>query len=117
MSKIYNMKGTHLGELEEIALLVVANLFDNAYGVAVKLEIEEKAGRKITISTVHTSLHRLEEKGFVKSEVGGTTKARGGRRKRLYRISETGYQALDDARSLRNKMWQLMPKLDFKTNS
>ena len=111
------MKGTHLGEFEELVLLTTAILDGNAYTVTIANEIMAQTQRNITISTVHTSLHRLEEKGFVKSEVGGTTKARGGRRKRLYRISETGYQALDEARSLRNKMWQLMPKLDFKTNS
>ena len=111
------MKGTHLGEFEELVLLTTAILDGNAYTVTIANEIMAQTQRNITISTVHTSLHRLEEKGFVKSEVGGTTKARGGRRKRLYRISETGYQALDEARSLRNKMWQLMPKLDFRTNS
>ena len=111
------MKGTHLGEFEELVLLTTAILDGNAYTVTISNEIMAQTQRNITISTVHTSLHRLEEKGFVKSEVGGTTKARGGRRKRLYRISETGYQALDEARSLRNKMWQLMPKLDFRTNS
>ena len=111
------MKGTYLGEFEELVLLTTAILDGNAYTVTIANEIMAQTQRNITISTVHTSLHRLEEKGFVKSEVGGTTKARGGRRKRLYRISETGYQALDEARSLRNKMWQLMPKLDFKTNS
>ena len=56
------MKGTHLGELEEIALLVVANLYDNAYGVVIKQEIEEKCKRTITISTVHNVLQRLSEK-------------------------------------------------------
>jgi len=107
------MKGTHLGELEELVLLTTAILDGNAYTVTIANEIKAQSNRGITLSTVHTSLHRLEQKGFVKSEVGGTTKARGGRRKRLYWITKTGYDALSDARELRIKMWDLMPKPGF----
>lgn len=107
------MKGTHLGELEELVLLTTAVLDGNAYTVTIANEIKHQSNRSITLSTVHTSLHRLEEKGFVKSEVGGTTKARGGRRKRLYVITKTGYEALQEAKELRSKMWDMMPKPSF----
>ena len=61
------MKGTNLGELEEIILLVVASLFDNAYGPLIKQEIELKCNRSITISTVHNVLQRLQEKDYLQS--------------------------------------------------
>jgi len=61
------MKGTQLGELEELILLTVAALFDDAYGIAIMNEISDRAGRKISISTVHAVLKRLEEKGFMSS--------------------------------------------------
>jgi PadR family transcriptional regulator len=107
------MKGTHLGELEELVLLTTAILDDNAYTVTIAKEIQLQSNRSITISTVHTSLHRLEQKGFVESYVGGTTKERGGRRKRLYKIKQTGFKALNDAKELRNRMWEKVPKLSF----
>ena len=107
------MKGTHLGELEEIALLVVANLFDNAYGVAVKLEIEEKAGRKITISTVHNVLQRLQEKGFLDSRYSEPTKERGGKRKLLFRVTKSGQLALETSRGIREQLWKGIPRIAF----
>ena len=107
------MKGTHLGEFEELVLLTVGVLHGNAYGVSIGKAIEEKMKRSITISTVHTVLYRLEEKGFVKSEFGGSTSARGGRKKRLYHITGAGYQALKDVRALRDQMWALMPNYSF----
>ncbi len=108
------MKGTHLGELEELVLLTTAILSDQAYTVTIAKEIQSQSNRSITLSTVHTSLHRLEQKGFVESYMGGTTKERGGRRKRLYRISQAGFEALNEVKELRNSMWEQVPKLSFK---
>lgn len=107
------MKGTHLGEFEELVLLTVGVLDGNAYGVSIGQAIEEKMKRSITISTVHTVLYRLEEKGFVQSEFGGSTRERGGRKKRLYTITAAGYKALTETRALRDQMWNLMPKFSF----
>lgn len=107
------MKGTHLGELEELVLLTTAVLDGGAYSVTVAKEIQEVSNRSISLSTAHTALFRLEQKGFVVSYVGGTTKERGGRRKRLYKISKTGFNALNEAKVVRNTMWQRMPKLAF----
>ncbi len=103
------MKGTHLGEFEELILLMVAILSGEAYGISILKEIQEKTGRKVTVSTIHTALYRLEEKGFVASEVGGASKERGGRSKRLYQITSDGRQALEDARDMRDTLWRLMP--------
>lgn len=107
------MRGTHLGEFEELVLLTAAVLDGNAYTVTIVQEVAQKSGRKLTLSSVHTVLTRLEKKGFLVSYMGGTTGERGGRRRRLYRITSAGYQCLEDARDLRSKMWARMPKLSF----
>ncbi len=108
------MKGTNLGELEEIVLLVVANLYDHAYGVAIKLEIEEKCQRKITISTVHNVLQRLQEKGFLESRYSEPTHERGGKRKLLFRVTKTGQGALAHSRDMRESLWRGIPGLAFE---
>lgn len=108
------MKGTNLGELEEIVLLVVANLFDNAYGILIKKEIEEQCDRSITISTVHNVLQRLQEKGYLESRYSDPTPERGGKRKLLFRVTAEGKAVLDNARSLRDKLWKGIPKVAFE---
>ena len=107
------MKGTYLGEFEELVLLAAAVLVGNAYSVTIAEAIEEQSGRRITLSTVHTALYRLEKKGFVNSYVGGSTTERGGRRKRLYKITVAGYGVLTEAREMRNRFWTLVPKYEF----
>ncbi|MBV6644472.1 MAG: PadR family transcriptional regulator [Cyclobacteriaceae bacterium] len=108
------MKGTHIGELEELILLTVATLYDDAYGIAIMREIETRTARKITISTVHAALKRLEDKGFVTSRYDGATKARGGRRKHLFQVSKAGQKALAKSREIRNGLWETIPKIAFK---
>jgi DNA-binding PadR family transcriptional regulator len=105
------MKGTYLGEFEELVLLSVAVLDGQAYGVSIADVIEQQANRSVTISTVHNVLYRLEKKGFVESYLGGATKERGGRNKRLFKISAEGQETLSYAKDLRNRMWGLMPQL------
>jgi DNA-binding PadR family transcriptional regulator len=105
------MKGSNLGELEELVLLAVAALNDNAYAVTVKTEIEEKAYRTLNISAVHTSLYRLEDKGFLESEIGGATKTRGGKSKRLFKVTAYGFKALKDAQELKQSFWKVIPQL------
>lgn len=103
------MRRTYLGEFEEIVLLMVAILDGDAYGVTVSQAIEEHTGRIVTFGTVHNTLIRLEEKGFVKSELGGATAERGGRRKRLFRVTALGGRALQEVQQLRQELWQLVP--------
>lgn len=99
-----------LGEFEEIVLLLVAVQFKEAYGLSITKAIEEELERSVTLSSVHTALYRLEEKGFVKSEIGGATSERGGRRKRLFTITATGLKALEASREVRNQLWNMIPK-------
>lgn len=103
-----------IGEFEELVLLVVAINNDNAYGVSVMEEIENQTERKINISAVHSALDRLESKGFLRSEVGGATAERGGRRKRFFRITVAGQQALDAIREQRNRLHDQIPNLGLK---
>ena len=107
------MKGTDLGALEELVLLAAAALSDEAYAVAIRDEIKRQSGRNVNISSVHTTLHRLEKKGFLVSEMGGATRERGGRRKRFFTPTNAGLEALRDARAMRTKFWKLIP--DLKT--
>jgi len=104
------MKGTNLGEFEELVLLIVIAIPEEAYSVAIADEIRAKAGRTVAHSVVHTALYRLEEKGFVKSEMGAATAERGGRRKRMYSITASGMKALELSKSNRDQFWQMIPK-------
>ncbi len=107
------MKGTQLGEFEELVLLSVGVLNGKAYGINLLDNILENTGRKVTVSTIHTALYRLEQKGFVTSYYGGESKKRGGRRKRLYQITAVGFRALSDAKNQREKLWKLLPNFSF----
>lgn len=102
------MKRTFLGELEEVVLLTVAVLGEEAYAVTVAQELDHKAGRAVGFSTVHTTLQRLEEKGFLSSEMGGATAERGGRRKRFFRVTAFGRKALRESKEAREALWNAM---------
>ncbi|HEY5749427.1 MAG TPA: PadR family transcriptional regulator [Chryseolinea sp.] len=100
----------YLGELEELILLMVALLNKEAYGVTVAEELKAQANRELSISAIHAVLHRLEEKGFVKSKMGGASTERGGRRKRLFSITAHGRNALEELRDTRDLIWNLIAK-------
>lgn len=108
------MARTNMGEFEELVLLVVAILNENAYGISVMEEIEEQTKRSINISAVHSALDRLEGKGFLDSHVGGATKERGGRRKRYFKINTAGQEALNFIRQQRNKLHDQIPSLGLE---
>lgn len=111
------MKRANLGELEELVLLSTALLDGNAYTVTIVQEIAEQTERTLTLSSVHTSLNRLEKKGFVNSYMGGSVASRGGRRRRLYKITAQGYKVLQEAKEIRNRMWSVMPEFKFDFNA
>ncbi len=106
------MKGTYLGEFEELVLLTVASLgSEEAYAVAVKEEIEKNTNRKVNISAIHSALYRLEDKGFLKSAFGGATQKRGGKMKRLFRVTNTGFSSLREAKTMKEQLWKTIPQL------
>ena len=108
------MKGTNLGEFEELVLLSVGILFDNAYSVAIQHELNKQTGRKVSISSVHAAVYRLEEKGLLNSRMGDLTQERGGKRKRIFTISHAGKEALEKANELRNRMRNQIPDMAFQ---
>ena|SRR5689334_15967740 len=102
-----------LGEFEELVLLSVATQHDQAYGVSILESLEDELGRKLNVSAIHVALKRMEEKGFVKSRVGGITEDRGGRRKKFYVVTALGKKLLDTQHELRNSMYKRIPKISF----
>ncbi len=108
------MKRTNLGEFEELVLLTVSVLYQQAYGISIKDEIEKQTGRNLSISAVHAVLNRLEKKGFVVSWMGGATQERGGRRKRFFKVTSAGQHALVQVRTIREKLWKLIPDFSFE---
>jgi len=107
------MKQQSLGEFEELVLLMVAALHDEAYGVIILESLEKRTKKKINISAIHMALKRLEDKGFVKSRFGGITSDRGGRRKKYYSITAFGKKMLDNQFSLRSSLYLEIPKISF----
>ncbi len=105
------MKGSQLGEFEEIVLLATAILHPKAYAVNLTEEIGRQTGRTVHISTVQTALYRLEEKGFLRSLLGEATAERGGKRKRLFTVTPYGVKALEATQLLRQQMWNQIPAL------
>uniref|UniRef100_UPI0040476355 PadR family transcriptional regulator n=1 Tax=Roseivirga sp. TaxID=1964215 RepID=UPI0040476355 len=107
------MKGTYIGELEELVLLIVGLLYQEAYGVSVLKEMKDQTGRELNISAIHAVLNRLEEKGLLNSNMGGAEQVRGGRRKRFYTLTSTGRAVLDEVKSTRDKLYDQLPALNF----
>ncbi len=103
------MKRAFLGELEEVVLLTAAALQEQAYCAAITQAIEQQMTRPISFPTVHTTLQRLEEKGFVLSRMGGATAERGGRRKRIFTVTRAGQRALLDCQQVRRQLWEQIP--------
>jgi len=103
------MKRSSIGEFEEIVLIITASLEGDAYGVTITKEIERQTGRSVGFNTVHTTLQRLEEKGFIASKMGGATTERGGRRKRYFTITALGSRTLRELKALRERLWKELP--------
>lgn len=101
----------HLGEFEEIVMLTVAILHGEAYGVAIIEEMETRLKRSVSIGALQTVLKRLEEKGYLESELGEATKMRGGKRKRYFKVTNMGKETLQQAKDQRLSLWDAIPDL------
>lgn len=109
------MRKYHLGELEEIALLTIAILYMEAYGVSIKEEIESRLKRVVSMGALHAALIRMEDKGYVKSFDGEVTPERVGRPRRYYQITALGKKAIEHARNSRDELWRAIPKISMDT--
>ena len=111
------MKGENIGELEELVLLTVGSLLQQAYAVNILEEIKTHSNRQMDVTAIHSVLRRLEKKGFVVSEMGGATAERGGRRKRFFKLTVAGRKVLDATMELRISLYNKLPKLTFSSLS
>jgi len=109
------MSKEYLGEFEELILTMVAALQEDAYGAAIAEEIETRLKREVNLSAVHVTLYRLEDKGYIKSSLGGATNERGGRRKRIFTITSAGMSMLKTMKDARLDLWKLVPQLKMIT--
>ncbi len=108
------MKLPQLGELEEWVLLMVCKLHPEAYGVNVRDELASQTGRDLTMATIHVALHRLEEKGFLKSFLSDPTAVRGGKSKRIFHTTAYGVKALRALQEKRTQIWGGIPAIVFR---
>jgi len=104
------MRDIKLGNFEELVLLLVGVLYDQAYSVNIVQEYEKQTGKKINVSAIHTVLYRLEEKGFLESRLSEATSERGGKRKRLFYLTPHASNALDELSTLRERLRYNIPK-------
>jgi PadR family transcriptional regulator PadR len=111
LTKYKDMAKEFLGEFEELVLTMVAALQEDAYGAAIAEEIERRLERSVNLSAVHVTLYRIEDKGYIKSNMGGATSERGGRRKRIYTITSAGIAILRSMKEARIELWKMVPQL------
>jgi DNA-binding PadR family transcriptional regulator len=109
--------GKHqLGEFEEVVMLTVAILTDDAYGFAIIEEMEKRLNRKVSIGALQTVLRRLEKKGYLTSEMGEATAVRGGKRKRFFHLTSAGKNVLQETKEQRLGLWNAVPEFVVKFN-
>jgi PadR family transcriptional regulator, regulatory protein PadR len=108
------MKKTKLGEFEELVLLTVAALQQDAYGVEIKRELESRLKETLSVGSVQSALKRMEEKGFLTSSFGEATQKRGGKRKRIYVTTSHARNVLREMHEIRAGLWRAIPQLAYE---
>ena len=103
------MKKTKLGEFEELVLLTVIVLREEAYGVAIKKELENRLNEGLSVGSIQSALKRMEEKGFLTSAFGEATQRRGGKRKRIYSATTYARKVLEELKDVRTQLWSAIP--------
>ena len=99
------MSRESIGEFEQLVLLAILRLGENAYGIPILDEIKVETGRKVLRPAVYVALRRLERKGLVTSRDGGPTPERGGRSRKYFEITPDGLERVRDARQALIRMW------------
>ena len=110
------MENIKLGNLEELVLLLIGVLDNEAYSVNIVKEYEKQTGKKINVSAIHTVLYRLEDKGFLESRLSESTSSRGGKRKRIFRLTAYAKRVLDELASLRERLRMEMERKNLSWN-
>ncbi len=105
------MKKYQLGEFEEIVMLTVGILYNEAYGVSIKKEIEQRLKRSVSVGALQTALQRLEQKGYLKSHDGEGTQERAGRPKRYFTITAYGKKVMEHTKATRDALWAAIPEI------
>lgn len=95
----------NLTRKEELILLSILNLQRDAYLIAIKEQISKVTGKKVSLTSVHLPLSRLEDSGVIEAEFGGATAVRGGRRKKIYRITKEGFESLNEHKRITDTLW------------
>lgn len=108
------MKKYYLGEFEEVVILTIGILNNEAYSVAIKDEIESRLSRSVSMGAMHTALKRLEDKGYLRSYPGESTEERAGRPKRFFEITALGKKAVQYTKESRDQLWRAIPKTIFE---
>ncbi len=103
------MKKYQLGEFEEVVILTVGVLYKNAYGVAIKKEIESRLDRSVSMGAMHSALVRLEDKGYIRSFDGEATEERAGRPRKYFQITALGKRAIEYTKNTRDALWNDIP--------
>jgi DNA-binding PadR family transcriptional regulator len=107
------MKETRIGDFEEVILLLVGILEEEAYAYKIAEEFKSQTGRLASIGSVHSTMDRLTTKGFLTSEMGQPSTNRGGRRKRIYTITASGQLVLKKSKEFKTSLWEQYPALSF----
>ena len=105
-SELMTSSRDFLGEFEQIVLLALLRLGDDAYGVPVRQEIEKRTNRSIDVGALYSTLDRLEEKGFIRSRFSDSRPERGGRSRRYFKMQAAGLRALERTRVALASMWE-----------
>jgi len=106
-----------LTRLEEMLLMAIWRLGDNAYGVQIKKEVYERTGKRFTIGALYFALDQLSKKDYVKRSPGVPTPERGGRSKTYYKLTSLGEEGLQDALEIHRNLWDGIPEMTFNVRS
>jgi PadR family transcriptional regulator PadR len=98
------MKG--LTRKEELTMLSILNLQRNAYLIAITDHLSKITGKKVSLTSVHLPLSRLEKQGLIESEFGEATAVRGGRRKKIYKVTKKGFEELNEYKRITDMLWR-----------
>ncbi|MEL7120308.1 MAG: helix-turn-helix transcriptional regulator [Bacteroidota bacterium] len=104
------MKKTKIGEFEELVLMAVIVLQEEAYGVEIKRELETRLNTRLSVGSIQSALKRMEDKSYLTSELGEATPKRGGKRKRIYAATQEGERVLQEMKAIREGLWASFPR-------